>query len=411
MIVAPEPVEGQPPGSWRQDAFVAASTFSAGLLGYGFNLVMSHALGAPAFGELSALLAVSIVATVPGTAMQAGIARRIARAPQRHEDAALLGQAVAVAGAVGAALVLLAPLLRSGLGVESWADVLWLAASTVPTTLAYGCLGVLQGRRRFVALGWLLALVQAARLAGGAIAAVTGSGVAGALAAGTTITACVVAVAAVRVVPWRHGSRAERLRGVLARDTLAMLGILLLSNLDLILARHYLPGRQAGLYAAGNLVTKAAFWGPSFVSTVAYPRLSRPLERRGAMIRGASVLGMLGVITVGAVALGAGLVPVVLGGAYRAMEGVAWLFALQGTALAGVLLGVYAGLAVHDRRLAGWVWLAVIAEAGAVALHWHHSLGQVLGVALCGSGVLLLAATAQQHALLLRPDRPAGRPS
>jgi len=388
---------------------VAMATFAAGLLGYGFNLVLSHALGPSGFGELSALLAVAILASVPGTALQAGIARRIASAPQRRDDVALLGQAVIVAVAVGCGLLLVGPLLRAGLGVQSWANVLWLAASVVPTTLSFGFLGVLQGRRRFVALGWLLVLVQGARLAASVFAAVSGTGIAGALGATTVLTSVVVAGAVFSIAPLSTRSRVA-VWGLLARDTIAMLGVLLLSNLDLVLARHYLHSHDAGLYAAGNLVTKAAFWGPSFVSTVTFPRLSIPHERRAALTRGVIVLGAIAVVTTAAAAIGAPLVPVVLGGAYRPISGIAWLFALQGAALAAVLLGVYAGLAVHNRTLSALVWVVAAGETGAVAV-WHDSVREVLAVVLCGSGTLLAAACWQQRALLRRTARPAGERS
>jgi O-antigen/teichoic acid export membrane protein len=407
VTISVNPAPERPSASWRHDAFVAAATFAAGLLGYGFNLVLSHALGPSNFGELSALLAVSIIASVPGTALQAGIARRISAAPQLRDDAALLGQAVIVAAAVGGILVLAAPVLRTGLGVQSWADVFWLAASAVPTTMAFGFLGVLQGRRRFVALGWLLVLVQAARLAAAVFAAETGTGVAGALGATTVLTVVVILGAGFNVGPLTVHARVAFLRQVLARDTAAMLGVLLLSNLDLVLARHYLHSHDAGLYAAGNLVTKAAFWGPSFVSTVTYPRLSRPEERQAALRNGAGVLAAFGVLTTIAAAVGAPLLPVLLGQPYRPISGIAWLFAMQGAALAAVLLGVYAGLAEHDRSLSALVWVVAAVETCAVALLWHDSVRQVLAVALCGSGTLLLAACVQQRALLRSSSEPA----
>ena len=422
-MTAPRPsVARLPSESWRQDVFVAAATFTAGVLGYGFSLVLSHALGPSGFGELSALLAVAIMASVPGVALQAGIARSIAASPQHRDDVASLRRSTFVAVAVGGLLLLATPLLGALLDVHSPAGLLWLAALMVPTTLAFGCFGVLQGRRRFIALGWLLVLVQAAKLVGGVFAAATGTGIDGALAGATVVTAVVVAVACADALPAPSRShltaglrnilrprriirlhRVGREGGVLARDAVAMLGVLLLSNLDLVLARHYLPSHEAGLYAAGNLVTKVAFWGPSFISTIAYPRLANADERRPALARAAGMLGALAIVTTVGALVAAPLMPAVVGQAYRPIVPLVWLFALQGAALAGVLLGVYAGLAVRDRRLATLVWLVAAAEAGAVALHWHGSIRQVLAIVLCGSATLLIAAAGQLRRPLRRP--------
>jgi O-antigen/teichoic acid export membrane protein len=418
---AASPAVARRPESWRQDLFVAAASIGAGLLGYAFSLVLSHSLGPSGFGELSALLAVAILAGVPGVALQAGVARGIAAAPRRADDTRMLRQSVLVAAAVGGALLAVSPLLQVVLGVRSWTDMMWLCVIMVPTTLSFGCLGVLQGRRRFIALGALLVLVQAAKLAGGVLAVLSRTGISGALVWTAVLTAVVAAGAAVVLMPQRRLAIRLRglsglaaLRGVLARDAFALLGVLLLSNLDLVLARHYLPSHEAGLYAAGNLVTKVAFWGPSFVSTVAYPRLARPEERPAALRRGVSLLAALtGLTAIGALVFSP-LLPVVVGGAYRAIEPMVWLFALQGAALAAVLLAVYAGLAVNDRRLATLVWVVAGAEVLAVALHWHDTIDQILTIVFCGSLVLLAAAGWQYRGVArraVRSGQPSGQPS
>lgn len=383
---------------WRQDAFVAAASIAAGVCGYAFSLVLSHSLGPAGFGALSALLAVAILASVPGVALQAGIARGIAAAPDRESTGQILRRSAAVAGAVGGALLVLSPLVQLALGMHSWTNLLLLCLIMVPTTLSFGCLGILQGRRRFIALGVLLVLVQAAKLAGGVLAALTRTGIAGALAWTAVLTGVVAGAATWALIPHRRTTMASRravrtgFRGVFARDALAMLGVLLLTNLDLVLARHYLPSHEAGLYAAGNLVTKVAFWGPSFVSTVTYPRLANAAERAAALRRGAGLLGALAALTLVGAVVCTPLLPMVVGKAYRPVEPLVWLFALQGAALAAVLLGVYAGIAVSDRRLADLVWVVAAVETLAVALGWHRSIGQVLAVVFCGSLVLVVAA-------------------
>jgi O-antigen/teichoic acid export membrane protein len=167
---------------------------------------------------------------------------------------------------------------------------------------------------------------------------------------------------------------------------------------DLFLARHYLPKHDAGIYAAGNVVTKVAFWGPSFVATVAYPRLSEPDSRAAALRRGAVTICAFAVVATVAAAVGGSLVPVVVGQKYRAVAHLSWMFALQGAALAAVLFGVYAGLAVHRRALAALVWLVAAAETGVIALAAHRSVHQIITVVLVGSAVLVAAAAWEQRA-------------
>ena len=111
-----------------------------------------------------------------------------------------------------------------------------------------------------------------------------------------------------------------------------------------------------------------------------------------ARARGVKVLAALAGLTVIGALVFTPLLPAVVGHAYQAIEPMVWLFALQGAALAAGLLGVYAGLAIRDRRLASLVWVVAIAEALAVALRWHGSIQQVLTVVLCGSLALVVAA-------------------
>ena len=101
----------------------------------------------------------------------------------------------------------------------------------------------------------------------------------------------------------------------------------------------------------------------------------------------------------------------VIGHAYKPIAGDAWLFAVEGSALAIVLFGVYAGLAIRDRRLSMLVWLVAAAETIAIVLWWHGSVLQILTVVVTGSLVLVGLAVVLEGPSLRRADRltyPAG---
>ncbi|MGH2816002.1 MAG: hypothetical protein ACRDLC_12715, partial [Actinomycetota bacterium] len=67
--------------SLRRDALVLAVGMAVANAGnYGFNLVMAFLLGPEAYGALAALLALVLVGSVPGLALQAVVARRTALA-------------------------------------------------------------------------------------------------------------------------------------------------------------------------------------------------------------------------------------------------------------------------------------------------------------------------------------------
>jgi hypothetical protein len=156
----------------------------------------------------------------------------------------------------------------------------------------------------------------------------------------------------------------------------ALLGFVVLLNLDLLLARHYFPGRVAGEYAVATLFAKVAFWLPQGVGVVLLPQLADPGRRRRAL---PSALGLIaavgGLLTLGTAALGARALPLVGGSAYGASLGSAgWLFAVLGTLLALAQLLVYSGIAAADRVALALVWAAAAGEclivAGLAAAGW-----------------------------------------
>ena len=393
----------------RSGLTVAAATGGANVLAYALSVVLSRRLGPAGFSEVAPLLAVVIVAGVPGQALQAGIARRVATTSVTGSRQLLLRSAL-VGATVTSGLLVLSPALRALLRLDGWAALLWTAGSLLPVTVCFAAFGVLQGAERFRRLAAALVLVQVGRLVGGTGGVVVG-GTAGAAMAGTTLGLLGAAVACVALCDERGGAPASgRLLAGLARDSGSVLAVLVLTNADVLLARARLQPAEAGLYAAGALVAKMAYFAPSFAAPVLYARFSRPETRQGALRTGLALVGGSGVLaTVGAL-VGAPLLPVVLGREYEPLQGSAWLFAAAGSLLAGVFLLVQAGLAVHDHRLAGVAWAVVVVEVllvVAVADTLHRLVAVVLG----GAIVVVVAGVLLERAHLRRTaDEPAVPP-
>jgi O-antigen/teichoic acid export membrane protein len=374
---------------WSATGLTAAASTTANVLGYLFNMVMTRSLGVQGYGELATLLAVIIVATVPATALQAAIARRITNG---RTPVDLMRTTVLVAGSVAAIVCLASPALKAAFAIGSYGPLLWTAGSLVPTTIGFAWLGVLQGRRRFLALGILLIGTQLVRVVGGVVARIVHPTSSGALGAVTLLTAVLIAAVTPWVLTLAEGESDRRLLPEVLRDIAPIFGVLVLSNLDLFLARHYLNSYDSGIYAAGNLITRAFFWGPAFIAMSSYPHLAVPHERRHALRHSSALLLVVAVLGIVASVVGAELVPLFLGGGYRPVAQNAWLFAADGLALAGLQFAVYAGLAVHDRRIGRLVWLVAATECGIVAAGLHDSTRQIIVVALAGGLVLLIAS-------------------
>jgi O-antigen/teichoic acid export membrane protein len=421
----PDPLVLSPPAPGRASlprAFlvVAPAMAAANALNYAFNLVMSRLLGPADYGALGALLALVLVGTVPGVALQAVVARHTTlagRAVGRLWSRVLVA-VVAVGGALGLLALAASPAVAAFLHLPSLGPCLWLAAALLPLPLLSAVQGMLQGREWFGLLAAVLLVAAAGRLAVGLGLVEGGLGVEGALAATAIGSAVAVLVAVPRLRAqggWEHvrrgwrwpgrGSPGAAVAGEVAAAAAGVLGLLLLANVDVLLARHFLPAEASGLYAAGAVLTKIAFWAPQFVVTLVFPRLVTAADRRRLLGRSAAVVAAVGAPLVVAAALAPRLAArLSFGEAYLDVGPTLPLFAALGTGLALVQLVLFTGMASADRGMYRLLLAAVAAEAVLVAVFLHDSVAQIVGASLAVVAALLVAG----FTLALR--RTAGSP-
>lgn len=156
---------------------VAIGTGVGNVLAYGFNLVLSRGLGPAGYAELGTLLSVFLIGTVPGLAVQAINARRLAvaaEAPPTERAALVRGlrrRGLAVGGGVAALFVALAPAIAALLPSVTVGGVAWTGVSLAANTVFASYLGIAQGTSRFMAMTLLYLAAQGSRLAIGAAAA------------------------------------------------------------------------------------------------------------------------------------------------------------------------------------------------------------------------------------------------
>jgi O-antigen/teichoic acid export membrane protein len=439
--------------SLRRDALVLAVGMAVANAGnYGFNLVMAYVLGPEAYGALAALLALVLVGSVPGLALQAVVARRTALAHRAVWPGA--GWLVGRAG-VGLALltVLAGPGLVLFLHLEGAAPVAWLALALAPTPLLFAVQGLLQGQERFGALAAVMVAGAGAKLAIGVLLAAAGLGVSGAMA-GVAAGGVLAALFGLRLaapapagavdnqsppsagsatlpvgapLPVGAGAARPEARSAARPEarsaagsgrgwwrevgtaTTGLLGLFLLANLDVLLARHFLDRAAAGRYALGAVVAKIAFWAPQFVVTVVFPRLVGGADPRRLLGSSALVIGGFGGLLAATLALadGLGLAVPVLGGGYAGLGPLLPLFAALGTGLALVQLLLFEGIATRDRRMGRAVAMALVAEVALVAGPLHGSVGQIAGAALAVVAALAAAGWWLLRQRLRRPSLPA----
>lgn len=370
---------------------VTAGVMASNASGYLLTVIAARLLAPAAFGELSALLAVLLVGVVPAMGVQTAVALRVAANPDEPEKP-LSGLGFAVAAVVAVLAGAAAPLVAHALHVTDTSAVVWLAVALAPLTLNGLWQGLLQGAERFVRYGAFVTGDAVTRV-GGALTglAVTGSssGAMTGIALGATVSTGVGWVLCDRPMPARFCGK--RL-GEVAHAAQALLAVVVLINLDLVLARHVLPG-ASGEYAVGAVLTKIAYWLPHAVAVLLLPRLTGTGRGR-AMAGGLAVCAALdGVVVLATVLFGPALFVVVGGQSYVDSALPLWPFALTGSLLAPAQILLFGRIADGDRRATLLTWFAVVAETVLVLGWLNDSPGQVIGAAVATTGLLVVAGT------------------
>jgi O-antigen/teichoic acid export membrane protein len=394
-------------------ALVSIALLGANALAYVFTVVAARALVPSAFGELAALLSVLLVGSVPATGVQTVAALFLGGRDgdgspvvgRLHATAVVCGLAVTTVG-----LLAIAP-TEALLHLEDPAAMAWLAVLLLPHTLIAGYQGILQGTHRYARLAVVAAGFGGAKIAGGTAGLLLGGTPTAALV-GMTVGAAIGAAggwAGCSCPGLRRGLRAPALATV--RASAALLGFVLLLNLDLLLARHHLPAAAAGEYAVGAIFTKVAFWLPQGVGVVLLPRLADAGRRRRLLGPAlALVAGVGAVLTLATAALGGDALPLVGGSAYGdSLGAAAWSFAALGTLLAVAQLLLYSDIAAAGRLPGVLVWSAVVLEAAAVEL--LAVTGAVSTVAVIASATLTTAVLVAVGLVRVRRDATVPEPS
>jgi len=398
-------------------------------LHYAYNVAMAAVLGPAAFGALGALLALILLGSVPGIALQAMAARHTALLVEDQRDqgalwSSLLRLAAWWGAALAAVTVAASPVLGTWLHLDSPVPVLALALALAPSTFSYTSQGMLQGREAFgafIAVGLVNAVVK---LAAGLGLVAAGYGVSGAVAGaavGTWVgaaTGVLLVRRSIAAAPPSGGAPAATALGREATVAITgLLGLFLLTNLDVPLARHFLPAEASGLYALGAVVAKIAFWGPQFVTTLVFARLVTGGDRRRLLAGSAALIVASGaLLAVGLAALAAlGVALPLLGRDYAAIGRALPLFAVLGCSLALVQLLLFEEIAASARRMGRVLALAAVLQAALISVAFHDSVGEIVGTALAVALALVavgvVLASRRRGPVSARPRAGPGAPS
>lgn len=369
-------------------------TFLASATNYASNLIFSRVLSPESFGDLTALLALTVVVAVPTGAAQTVIAERLAVAEHegRYERSAyLIRHAVAHVGLYAFVLGLLyvpaIPLIQEALDLQAIGPALALAPMLVLSFFTPLAFGILQGLERFVALGVVVLFIAVSRIAFGVPWALAEGGAGGALlgqALGNALALAAVAwFARERLL---RGGTGAATAGIMRRPDQralaasgAFMGFALLSNLDIVLAKLLLDGREAGQYAVLATVGKIIVFLPGSIALVMVPSAARARHTTGSAATVLRTAGALVLATSLLFAIPAALEPhmvieTMFGERYLGVSDGVLPCVIAGAGLALLNLLVVYTVAIQDRRWIALLLAAVVAQVLSISLLAHDAV-------------------------------------
>lgn len=348
----------------RTTVLVAVGQLSMNGAAYVFSVVAARMLIPAEFGVVTALLSLLQMGIVASLGLQAAAARQIAVADVERDAkiGTVLRSTSAAALAVGLAVAVASPVLTWLLHLDSIWPALLCAATLVPLTAMGGFVGIAQGSERWGVVTAIGLANGFGRLVGGVVALVIHPSVVSAML-GVAIGAWMPVIVGASVL----GVRAAGLhtRKPLIREAIlgthTLFAFYVLSNLDALIARNQLPAHQAGLYAAGLILGKAALMAPSFIGVLLFPRLARD-HTTDSRTLAVGLVAATGLAATLATALLPKLALLLAGGPqYADVAGRLWLFTMAGSIWAVVQVLVLDALARRRRGVGRLTWVAVVA--------------------------------------------------
>jgi O-antigen/teichoic acid export membrane protein len=406
-------------------AIVLAGGLFVNILNYTFTLVISRLVGVAVFGEVSALIGLSLIVSVPASALTLLVAREasIRKAADEHD---LIPHVVAyirkntflLALVLWLGMLLLLPYLEQALHIARTPFLIF--SLIIPITLFASIqLGAFQGLQNFSEFVVQNSIVAFIKLFGSILLVLAGYALSGVVTALVLGYACglVFGFFALRKKFKKRFKKAtatdsegdfhahhhtaafiKKLRGPLLRAypalLLTTLLLALLSNVDVVLAKHYLSDSDAGLYGALSTIGSIIVYGITAFVTVMLPMAAESHARKGksgqVLALSLSFIAFVAICAVLFFSLFPTFIVWVMFGArylsiapYLGLYAVAMLFEALSIALANY------SIAINNRTFLVAFLAGIALELGLVALY-HSTIGAVVMMVVISSAALFV---------------------
>ncbi len=390
----------------RAGVWLFIANLLQGVLGYAYQILMGRMLSPPEYGLLSAIMALSVIIAVPVGAATMILTRKFAEYGA-HGGAGEIAHLrwLAYRWAVLCSLLYLVlfffavPVIRDYLNVPSSGSIYLLGLVVLVSLFIVTDSALIQGMQAFEWYGGGVTLATVVKISLSVLLVWMGYGINGAL----------FALFLTGLVMWgifNRGSRAYRKAQPVkskhrftASDTLPIVAatvvFTVMTQLDMVLVRHYFNSHDTGIYAAAAILGKSVLYLPVAITMVLFPMVAENHARNesSAHLLTQAVI-LVGILSGGAALLfllfPEWLIHVFYGEAY---VGAATLLRYFGFAMLPMALVMVAEHFLIAKGQVLFVYLFVLVapiQVAAVSLFHDTLLDVVKVMVVCGSLLMLL---------------------
>ena len=391
-------------GMARHGSMMAIFGLLGGFFAYLYQLSMGIMLTPVQYGMLLSLTSLFAIIMIASQAIQTTLAKFTSKFRAENSLGKInylwrfsLKRTLVFGAALFLALALLTPLFSRFLHIDNQLYPIVLFSSLILAFAVPANLGVLQGLQRFFPLGFSTSFSAFLRFAIGASLVYLGFKLYGGLIPFliANIIVFLITLSFLKDLD-RAGNEKCEVSGLSSYTGLAFLAIFafaVLTNIDVVLAKHYLSPENAGNYSAISVLGRIALYAPMGVAVAMFPKTSELFEMgRGhrSILRKAMLLTLL---LAGGVVIIYWLFPdfivnLLFGGEYPLA--IPYLFkyglAMSFFAISFLFLSLF--LSRNQTKVAYAFLSAMLIEIGLI-IFFHASIAQIVDIMLI-SGTLCL---------------------
>jgi len=389
----------------RHSLMMIALTTGVNFFNYLYQVVMGRMLTPEQYGELLSLISLIAITGALGAVITTVVAKYISRFKAREEQEKIslyyyhsLKKTLILGACVFIVLSMLSPILASYLKIESHLVFIVLFSSQIVGFSLPAGFGMLMGLQEFLKLGLLLFFGAIIKFVVSVILVYLAYGVIGGVA-GTTVSNIIVFTVLFLILKQYYVASEktpdyQELRSYATFTLTVTFFMTVLTQVDVIFAKHYLSLQDAGLYASISVLGRIIFFSASGIGMVLFPKLSHAKEvgadPKKIVLTTVGLTVFIGGCILASYHYFPGLIiRFILGEKYLAAVPFLSRYGLAMLFMSILLLLSQIVLSFEMTALAPLFLLAVIAEIAAISFH-HNGIGEVVNIFVAMSCVSTL---------------------